>query len=100
MAADLFQQTNGWCCTPWGPRPNASNTQVRQFHPRQYRDVASVNAMLTAFAGMQTYDFMNASDAGTNIFIADVQSLSAANQQPDSHWLRGQKSISARTPVT
>ncbi|HXI85607.1 MAG TPA: LamG-like jellyroll fold domain-containing protein [Verrucomicrobiae bacterium] len=69
-----FNQTNGWCCTPWGPRPNASSTQVRNF----IRDSIAMwlsECHVDGFRWDAPYDFMNASDAGTNIFIADVQSL-------------------------
>jgi 1,4-alpha-glucan branching enzyme len=69
-----FNQTNGWCCTPWGPRPNAHNTQVRSFISDSIAMWLS-ECHVDGFRWDAPYDFMNASDASTNIFIADAQSL-------------------------
>ena len=69
-----YNPTNGWCCTPWGPRPNASTTQVRSFISDSIAMWLS-ECHVDGFRWDAPYDFMNASDASTNIFIADAQSL-------------------------
>jgi 1,4-alpha-glucan branching enzyme len=69
-----FYQTNGWCCTPWGPRPNASSAQVRSLISDSITMWLS-ECHVDGFRWDAPYDFMNASDANTNIFIADAQSL-------------------------
>jgi 1,4-alpha-glucan branching enzyme len=69
-----FNPTNGWCCTPWGPRPNASNPQVRSFIQDNITEWLS-ECHVDGFRWDAPYDWMNASDDGTNIFIADAQSL-------------------------
>jgi 1,4-alpha-glucan branching enzyme len=69
-----FNPTNGWCCTPWGPRPNASNPQVRSFIQDNITEWLS-ECHVDGFRWDAPYDWMNTADAGTNIFIADAQSL-------------------------
>ncbi len=69
-----FNPTNGWCCTPWGPRPNASNTQVRNFIQDNITEWLS-ECHVDGFRWDAPYNWMNASDDNTNIFIADAQSL-------------------------
>ncbi len=69
-----FNPTNGWCCTSYGPRPNAHMPQVRSFIQDSIAMWLS-ECHVDGFRWDDPYDWMNASDAGTNIFIADAQSL-------------------------
>jgi 1,4-alpha-glucan branching enzyme len=69
-----FNPTNGWCCTPWGPRPNTSTTQVRNFIQDNITEWLS-ECHVDGFRWDAPGDWMNASDDNTNIFIASAQSL-------------------------
>jgi 1,4-alpha-glucan branching enzyme len=69
-----YNPTNGWCCTPWGPRPDPTTTQVRNFISDDITMWLS-ECHVDGFRWDAPANFMNASDASTNIFIADAQSL-------------------------
>jgi 1,4-alpha-glucan branching enzyme len=69
-----FNPTNGWCCTPYGPRPNTSTTQVRNFIQDNITEWLS-ECHVDGFRWDDPSDWMNGSVDGTNIFIASAQSL-------------------------
>jgi 1,4-alpha-glucan branching enzyme len=69
-----FNPTNGWCCTPYGPRPNTSTTQVCNFIQDNITEWLS-ECHVDGFRWDDPSDWMNGSNDGTNIFIASAQSL-------------------------